>query len=251
MSGAVAGLLVGLVVLLLAPGSNGVRLPPRDTPRRVVVRRPRRRGRRRPVDPGLLVTEVAVRLRAGADPEAAFAATLRRVQQGAGPPSTRAQLVTRLRRARAGPPDATATATARARATAEDTDDDGVPVALRVLAAQQPALGGAVAACRLTHRLGAPMAEVLESCAHGLAEAERARAARAVALAGPRTTARLLQGMPVLGLALGALVGADSVAVLLDGGLGSLVLVAGIGLTVVGHRWVRRLVRAAEGGDVP
>lgn len=243
MSAAVAGLLVGLVVLLLAPGSSRLRLPPSGAPQGVVVRRRRRRARRRPVDPGLLVTEAAVRLRAGADPETAFAATLRRVQQatGSSPPWERA--MARVRRAGAGPPGNAAGA-------GEDPDD-GVPAALRVLATRQPGLDGAMAACRLTHRLGAPMAEVLESCAHGLAEAERARAARAVALAGPRTTARLLQGMPVLGLGLGALVGANSVAVLLDGGLGSLTLVIGILLTVVGHRWVRRLVRTAEGGDTP
>lgn len=221
MTEILAGALLAMAVLVLAPGSDRLRLPVPPRRRRLPARR--RLVRARPLDPGLVVTEVATRLRAGADPEAAFGAALARA--GTAP-----------RPGRPAPPSA---------------PEPGVPAALLSLAAHQPGLTGAVAACRLTQHLGAPLAEVLDRCAHGLAEAERARTDRAVAVAGPRTTARLLQGLPLLGLALGALVGADPLAVLTDGGLGTLALAAGLLLTVAGHRWTRRLVHAAESGAGP
>jgi tight adherence protein B len=107
------------------------------------------------------------------------------------------------------------------------------------------ALPGAIAACRLTHELGAPLAEVLQRSAEGLTEAGHARAARAVALAGPRATARLLGWLPVLGLVLGAGIGADPVRVLLGGGIGSACLLGGVALMVAGRRWVVALEGAA------
>ncbi|EFW27901.1 type II secretion system F family protein, partial [Actinomyces sp. oral taxon 171] len=65
------------------------------------------------------------------------------------------------------------------------------------------------------------------------------------ALAGPRTTARLLACLPVVGLGLGMLVGADPASLLLDGGVGSAVGALGIVLMAVGHLVTRRLIRAA------
>lgn len=204
----------------------------------------RRPGRRPEIDLGILVTEVATRLRTGADVESAWGQTFARagLLTGAG----------------TSPP----TGTGRGL-----IGDDGVPHPLLDLATragstgplhawrtQGPALGatadgalpGAVAACRLTHELGAPLAEVLERCAAGITEAGHARAARAVALAGPRSTARLLGWLPLLGLALGVAVGADPVAVLLDGQLGTLCLVLGLGFMGVGRWWVASLERRAR-----
>lgn len=107
---------------------------------------------------------------------------------------------------------------------------------------------GAAAACRLTRELGAPLAEVLESVAASVADSGRAEGSRAAALSGPRTTARLLAALPVAGLGLGALVGAQPATVLLDGGAGSLAGAIGLGLLVLGHRLTGRLVAAARGG---
>ena len=104
---------------------------------------------------------------------------------------------------------------------------------------------GAVASCRLSTALGAPLADILQTVAGGVAESGRAEASRRAALAGPRSTARLLACLPVVGLGLGMLVGADSASLLLDGGLGSAVGALGIGLMVVGHLVTRRLIRAA------
>ncbi|WP_418606655.1 hypothetical protein [Georgenia sp. SUBG003] len=114
---------------------------------------------------------------------------------------------------------------------ARQAERDRLPRVLRPVVRRAPGLGpttagalpGTIAACRLTHELGAPLAEVLQRCAEGLTEAGHARAARAVALAGPRATARLLGWLPLLGLVLGAGIGADPVGVLCrtdDGGRG-------------------------------
>lgn len=62
-----------------------------------------------------------------------------------------------------------------------------------------PALDAAHAATGLAHELGAPMAPVLDSCAHGIEEATRAQAERDTALAAPQTTARILFLLPFLG----------------------------------------------------
>ncbi|MDD9207458.1 type II secretion protein F [Georgenia sp. 10Sc9-8] len=182
-------------------------------------RRLRATGHRRQPDLGALTTEVAARLRAGADVETAWATAWRR-RTGAEP-------------------------------TGPLMGPDGVPAPLHHLAAARGgavgAVPGTVAACRLTHELGAPLAPVLEQCATGIAESDHAHRARAVALAGPRSTARLLGALPVLGLLLGGVVGADPVAVLLDGGVGTACLLAGLTLLALGHWWTARLTRAAEG----
>ena len=193
-------------------------------------------------DLGLLLTEVASLLRAGATPQRAWTRACRRagLTEGAEP------------------------------------DEDGVPPVLRALADLQhdswlprwsqgrlrwhpPPRGrrarqrrataagvpGAVASCRLSTALGAPLADILQTVAGGVAESGRAEASRRAALAGPRSTARLLACLPVVGLGLGMLVGADPASLLLDGGLGSAAGALGIGLMVVGHLVTRRLIRAA------
>ena len=199
-------------------------------------------------DLGLLLTEVASLLRAGATPQRAWTRSLKRAGLTGGtepaddgvPPVLHALADLRhdswLPRWGNGhlrwrPPPRGARARQR-RATAA-----GVP--------------GAVASCRLSTALGAPLADILEAVAGGVAESGHAEASRRAALAGPRTTARLLACLPVVGLGLGMLVGADPTALLLDGGLGSAVGVLGIVLMVVGHLVTRRLIRAATAdGDV-
>ena len=203
--------------------------------------RSRRTGAPEP-DLGLLLTEVASLLRAGATPQRAWARACRRagLTEGAEP------------------------------------DEDGVPPVLRALADLQhdswlprwsegrlrwhpPPRGrrarqrrataagvpGAVASCRLSTALGAPLADILQTVAGGVAESGRAEASRRAALAGPRSTARLLACLPVVGLGLGMLVGADPASLLFDGSLGTAVGALGIGLMIVGHLVTRRLIRAA------
>src|SRR5690606_15572381 len=80
-----------------------------------------------------------------------------------------------------------------------------------------PDVAAATAACRLSARTGAPLAEVVDVVVAGIAETVEAENLRRAALAGPRATARLLAWLPLAGVGLGAVLGADPVAVLLGG----------------------------------
>lgn len=105
-----------------------------------------------------------------------------------------------------------------------------------------------VAAARTAHELGAPLAAMLQHVTESLAADAAERDDVEAALAGPRATARVLAWLPLLGVGLGALLGADPVGVLLGGGLGSVAGLTGLVLLVVGRRWTSRLLaRAARG----
>ena len=103
-----------------------------------------------------------------------------------------------------------------------------------------------VCADRMAAELGAPLAPVLDTVAQALAADAEAEAELGAALAGPRASARLVGWLPVLGLALGAVVGADPVAVLTDGGFGTAAGVVGVLLLVAGRVWSRALVDRAR-----
>lgn len=172
------------------------------------------------VDVGMLVAETATRMRAGASVERAWKQTF----------------------ARAGFEDG------------GTLDDAGVPAALRRLwmargrKADDVRLGvpPAIAVCRLSQTTGAPTADVLDACAAGVTEAGESAAARRVALAGPKASARVLAWLPILGLLLGSFMGAGTLEFLTSAGLGRTLLASGFALETLGILWVRRLVRCAE-----
>jgi tight adherence protein B len=93
---------------------------------------------------------------------------------------------------------------------------------------------------------GAPLAVSLDRLAGAATQAAAtARTVRAT-LAGPRMTARLLALLPVVGLGLAALSGADPLAILLGTPPGRLCLVVGVLLDVAGLLWIERLADAAD-----
>ncbi|NLF03411.1 MAG: type II secretion protein F [Actinomycetales bacterium] len=102
------------------------------------------------------------------------------------------------------------------------------------------------AAERLARELGAPLAEVLDEVAAGVADDEAAEAERRAALAGPASTARVLVWLPVGGILLGLVLGAGVLGVALDGRIGSVCAVVGVLLLAAGRAWTRLLVRAAR-----
>ncbi|MEV0894956.1 type II secretion system F family protein [Promicromonospora sp. NPDC050262] len=106
-----------------------------------------------------------------------------------------------------------------------------------------------VAATRLALDVGAPLGRVLEQVAATLVAEAEAQAERDTALAGPRTTGRLLMWLPVAGGFLGWVLGADPVGTATDGGVGTAALVAGAVLLVAGRIWSDRLVVAAGGAE--
>jgi tight adherence protein B len=108
-----------------------------------------------------------------------------------------------------------------------------------------------VAATRLALDVGAPLGRVLEQVAGTLVAEAESRAERDAALAGPRTTGRLLMWLPIVGGLLGWALGADPVGTAMDGGIGSLAVGTGLVLLVAGRVWSDRLVAAARGADQP
>ncbi|MGI9093299.1 MAG: type II secretion system F family protein [Mycobacteriales bacterium] len=98
----------------------------------------------------------------------------------------------------------------------------------------------------VSRRSGAPLAEVLESVAEELRAAERRRADVTTALSGPRTSAALLAALPLVGLGLGAAMGAHPVTVLTSTALGQAALIVGSVLDGVGVWVTARIVRTAD-----
>ncbi|MGC5256999.1 type II secretion system F family protein [Gordonia sp. DT218] len=90
-------------------------------------------------------------------------------------------------------------------------------------------------------RHGLPMIELVESVrADLLARRQFATRTRA-GLAGPRATAAVLSGLPVIGILLGELMGAHPIGVLLGSGLGGVLLIVGTALSVAGLVWSERI----------
>lgn len=123
-----------------------------------------------------------------------------------------------------------------------------VPAALRAVRTPgSEALRRLAVAWSVAGSTGAGLAVVLERIAHGIRAEERLREEVAATLAAPRATARMLAVMPLLGLALGAGVGADPLTFLLRTPYGLGCLLLGTLLAAAGVWWVERLATRAEG----
>ncbi|MFD5627111.1 type II secretion system F family protein [Streptomyces sp. NPDC127072] len=123
-----------------------------------------------------------------------------------------------------------------------------VPAALTE-AARQPGADGLVglAACwRVAVDRGAGLAAGLDRLEGALRAERDQRADLRAQLAGSRSTAVMLAGLPVLGLLLGTALGADPLHVLLHTGPGLACLLIGGVLEGVGLWWALRIVRGAE-----
>jgi tight adherence protein B len=112
----------------------------------------------------------------------------------------------------------------------------------------EPRLASLAVACDLAARNGAPLTGALAGVhAELMAEQRAARAVR-TALAGPRSSALLLAGLPLIGLAMGSAMGAAPQRVLLHTGAGRLALVVGATLDFAGLAWTLALSRRALAG---
>ncbi|MFI2617548.1 type II secretion system F family protein [Streptomyces sp. NPDC018584] len=124
-----------------------------------------------------------------------------------------------------------------------------VPGAL-VEAAREPGAEGllGLAACwRVAVDRGAGLAAGLERLEGALRVERDQRADLNAQLAGARSTAAMLAGLPALGLLMGSALGAEPLRVLLHTGAGLGCLVAGGVLEGAGVWWALRIVRGAEG----
>lgn len=93
---------------------------------------------------------------------------------------------------------------------------------------------------------GAPMARALLRLATSMRDVAQAERDISVALAGPIATARLVAWLPAVALGFGAVLGFDTVGVLLGSASGWLCLVVGLALVLVGRRWTAAMARAAR-----
>ena len=106
-------------------------------------------------------------------------------------------------------------------------------------------LARVAAAVRLSSRTGCSLAGVAAAVEDDLRARARAEAELRSAVAGPRASATVLAGLPVLGLLMGSGVGADPWRVLTTTGTGNALLVGGVALELAGLAWSGRLVRRA------
>ncbi|GAA4741935.1 type II secretion system F family protein [Gordonia alkaliphila] len=154
------------------------------------------------------------------------------------------------------------------RAAAEELSGPGTPAADAVVAgelvriAARVELGGGVdpaavpadppglrrvgEAWAISVQHGLPMVALLEALRADLVQRKDFTARTDAGLAGPRATAMVLAGLPLLGLGLGQLMGAAPLAVLLGTPLGSILLVLGVGLAAAGVLWADAIVAKAK-----
>lgn len=98
-------------------------------------------------------------------------------------------------------------------------------------------------AWEVAERHGLALADLLQTARADLAGRRRFGERTAAALAGARASAAVLAGLPLLGIALGQLMGAHPIQVLISRGIGSLVLPLGTGLIGAGLLWADAITR--------
>jgi tight adherence protein B len=101
-----------------------------------------------------------------------------------------------------------------------------------------------LACWQVCERSGGALAPATGRLAESLREEEQIRRQVAAELAAPRATAVLLAGLPAVGLMMGAALGANPAAILLDTGVGHLCLFVGLSLEVLGLLWTRHITRS-------
>ncbi|GAA0510287.1 type II secretion system protein [Saccharopolyspora subtropica] len=105
-------------------------------------------------------------------------------------------------------------------------------------------LGRVARAWALAERHGVALADLLDAVRRDVERRTAFRRNVEAKMAGPRSTAAVLTGLPVLGVLFGQAVGADPMAVFAGGPLGQLLLLAGVALLCAGTCWTVRLTRA-------
>lgn len=96
---------------------------------------------------------------------------------------------------------------------------------------------------RFSDHTGAPLAQVLETLAHTIAETQRVQEGADVAFAGPRSSARVLTALPLLGLVGAQLLGANPLAWFFSGAAPASLAVLGGALAVAGRGVSAKMIR--------
>ena len=202
--------------------------------------RPARQGLR-DLDVGLLCAEIATRLEAGASIENAWSTTLHRLDARldfsaieAFVAHPRPGLRERFDNFRAG-------RAAQANPLARVRHPEAAAQALR----------GMLIATQVATQVGAPLAEILNRVADGIAATLETAAKRHTAQVGPKATARLLGVLPLAALGMAQFIGVDVIDMAFRGGINTWVFVVGLALMVVGNLWSAAMIRKATGITTP
>ncbi len=94
---------------------------------------------------------------------------------------------------------------------------------------------------QLAQNHGLAIGTLMQTAQQDLVERERFAARVDAGMAGARATAAVLAGLPIVGVGLGQLIGADPLSFLLSGGFGGWLLVIGVSLACVGLLWCDRI----------
>ena len=181
----------------------------------------------------LLAAEVSTRLRAGAPASSAWERALERIGVGSAvgtddvypraldewarePPRWRSLLT------RARSPDAAAARTSAA---------------------------SVVVACRFSHGLGAPLADVLDAIGDAIDDSQDVEEARRVASAGPLMSARVLAGLPLVGVTAALALGASPWGFYTSGTPGVVCASLGVLAWVAGVASCRRILARCRNAD--
>lgn len=121
-----------------------------------------------------------------------------------------------------------------------------VTAALRSDAQRAPALAGLAVCWEMAARSGSGMATMVQRIADAARTAQDTRVQLAAQLAGPRATARMLAALPLVGIVIGHLLGADPIAWLLGSPIGILVLALAAACTALGWWWIHRIATHVE-----
>lgn len=101
-----------------------------------------------------------------------------------------------------------------------------------------PAYWDRLAVCwQLAHDHGLAIATLMATAQRDIVARERFSAQVTAGMAGARTTAVILAALPVLGIGLGQLIGADPIRFLISPGAGQWLLVIGVALSCTGLAW--------------
>ncbi|MCI4674403.1 type II secretion system F family protein [Candidatus Mycolicibacterium alkanivorans] len=105
-----------------------------------------------------------------------------------------------------------------------------------------PAQWNRLAVCwQLATEHGLAMSVLMRAAQRDIVERQRFSDRVEAGLAGARATAVILAGLPVVGVLLGQLIGAEPIGFLVGGGVGGWLLVVGVALVCVGLVWADRL----------
>lgn len=124
--------------------------------------------------------------------------------------------------------------------------DGAVSDALRLDAREHRLLASVAACWDVGSASGSGLSSSIERLAQGARRSEEVRSQLEAELSAPRATARLLSGLPLVGLGMAMVLGVDPLNFLLSGPIGWGCLMGGAALIAVGILWTNRIATRIE-----